>query len=207
MHVSPNVHYEEREIQSEQLELTDKEAIYWLGPNITLRRCTVVIGVGERQLVPMRGNLIDCTITARRAVADHCFTSLRFEGCHFIGRFTGVRFGQRAGVDRWWEHGGIENCDFSEARLDQCVFHGCDMRTIRLPKWPCFTILDPVKHGRELLSVPWPGDFVPVTLDGRFKEQPSTAAVTIYAPAEAKRSGTTLEELRADAGYALTAPA
>lgn len=197
MHVSPNVHYEEREIQDERLELTDKEVIYWLGPNITLRRCTVVVGVGERQLVPMWGRLIDCTITARRAVADHCLTSLRFEGCRFIGRFTGVRFGQRAGVDRWWEHGGIENCDFSEARLDECVFHGCDMRTIRLPKWPCFTILDPIKHGRELLSVPWPGDFVPVTLEGRFQEQPSTVAVTIYAPAEAKRSGATLEELKA----------
>ncbi|HYO73040.1 MAG TPA: hypothetical protein VEU33_43960 [Archangium sp.] len=195
--MSPNVHYEEREIQDERLELTDKEAIYWLGPNITLRRCTVVIGVGERQLVPMWGSLSDCTITARRAVADHCFTSLRFEGCRFIGRFTGVRFGQRVGVDRWWEHGGIENCDFSEARLDECVFHGCDMRTIQLPKWPCFTILNPIQHGRELLSVAWPGDFVPVTLDGRFKEQPSTAAVTIYAPAEAKRSGATLEEFKA----------
>lgn len=197
MHESSNVHYEEREIQGECLELADKEAIYWLGPNVTLRRCTLVIGVGRRQLVPMWGKLVDCTITAKREVVEQCWTSLRFEGCRFTGRFSGIRFGQRVGVDRWWEHGGIANCDFSEARLDQCVFHGCDMRTIRLPRWPCFTIVDPIKHGRELLSVSWPGDFTPVTLDGPLKEQPSTSAVTLYAPAEAKRSGATLEEFKA----------
>ncbi|ATB39917.1 hypothetical protein CYFUS_005365 [Cystobacter fuscus] len=200
MHASSNVHYEERVIEGERLELTDKEAIYWLGPNLTLRRCTVVLGVAERQLVPMWGRLIDCTITAKREVADQWLTSMQFEGCRFVGKFTGIGFGQRAGVDRWWEHGGIANCDFSEARLDECVFHSCDMRTIRLPKWPCFTILEPIKHGRELLSVPWPGDFVPVVLEGPLKEQPTTSAVTLYAPAEAKRSRATLEEFKAAVG-------
>jgi hypothetical protein len=91
----------------------------------------------------------------------------------------------------------VEDCDFSEARLDLCRFHGCDMSTIRLPKWPCFTIVDPLKYGPELLSVPWPGDFTPVIIEGPLKEQPSTVALTFYAPAEAKRSGATLEEFKA----------
>jgi hypothetical protein len=47
------------------------------------------------------------------------------------------------------------------------------------------------------MSVKWPGTFRPVTLEGRFKEVPSTIAVSFYAPAEAKRSGTTEAELRA----------
>jgi hypothetical protein len=196
MRATPNIHIENRELEGERLELTDKEAIYWLGPNITLRRCTLVLGVGGRHFVPMWGRFIDCTITAKREVAKEWFTSMRFEGCRFTGRFSGVGFGQRVGVDRWWEHGGIENCDFSEARLDQCSFHNCDMRTIRLPQWPCFTILDPIKHGRELLSVPWPGDFTPVILEGEHRDSEDTAAVTIYAPAEAKRSGATLEEFK-----------
>jgi hypothetical protein len=71
------------------------------------------------------------------------------------------------------------------------------MRTIQLPKWPCFTIVDPIRHGRELLSVPWPGDFTPVFLEGEHRDREDTAAVTIYAPAEAKRSGATLEEFKA----------
>ncbi|MFY0582047.1 hypothetical protein ACN28S_54165 [Cystobacter fuscus] len=66
MRATPNIHIENREIEGERLELTDREAIYWLGPNITLRRCTVVLGVGGRQLVPMWGRFIDCTITAKR---------------------------------------------------------------------------------------------------------------------------------------------
>ena len=197
MRATPNVHIENREIEGERLELTNKESIYWLGPNVTLRRCTVVLGVGGRQLVPMWGRLIDCTIIAKRELVNEWFTSMRFEGCRFTGRFSGVGFGQRVGVDRWWEHGGIENCDFSEARLDECSFHGCDMSTIRLPKWPCFTILDPLKNGPELVSVPWPGDFFPVILEGENREREDTAAVTIYALAEAKRSGTTPEELKA----------
>ncbi len=49
--MTPNVHYENREMEGERLELTDKEAIYWLGPNLSLRRCTVVLGIGGRQLV------------------------------------------------------------------------------------------------------------------------------------------------------------
>ncbi len=120
-----------------------------------------------------------------------------FEGSRFTGRFSGVGFGQRVGVDRWWEHGGIENRDFSEARLDECSFQHCDMRTIRLPKWPCFTIVDPIKHGPELVRVPWPGDFTPVFLEGEHRDPEDTAAVTIYAPEEAKRSGATLEEFKA----------
>jgi hypothetical protein len=195
--VSPNVHYENRELEGERLELTDKESIYWLGPNLTLRRCTLVIGVGRRQFVPMWGRLIDCTIETRRELDEVWWTNMRFEGCRFKGRYSSVEFGQRAGVDKWWEHGGIENCDFSEARLDLCGFHGCDMRSIRLPKWPCFTILDPLRHGPELLSVPWPGDFIPVILEGPRKERPTTSAVAFYAPAEAKRSGATLDELKA----------
>ena len=136
----------------------------------------------------MWGRIIDCTIIAKREIVNAWFTSMRFEGCRFSGRLSGVGFGQRVGVDRWWGHGGIENCDFSEARLDQCSFHGCDMKTIRLPTWPCFTIVDPLKHGPELVSVPWPGDFFPVILEGANSEREDTAAVTIYAPADRRSS-------------------
>ncbi|WNG41649.1 hypothetical protein F0U61_54185 [Archangium violaceum] len=195
--MSSNIHYENRELEGERLELTDKDALYWLGPNLTLRGCTVVIGVGERQIIPMWGKLIDCTIHAKRELVDARLTTLGFKGCRFKGRFLGVDFGQRAGDERWWEHGGVEDCDFTEARLDLCRFQGCDMGTVRLPKWPCFTIVDPLKYGPELLSVPWPGDFTPVILEGPLKELPTTVALSFYAPAEAKRSGATLEEFKA----------
>jgi hypothetical protein len=109
----------------------------------------------------------------------------------------GCDFGPWPGNATGWEHGAVEDCDFSEARLDLCRFHSCDTRTVRFPRWPNFTILDPLGRGRELSSVSWPGSFRPVRLEGRYKELPSTVALTFYAPAEAKRSGTTEDALKA----------
>jgi hypothetical protein len=194
--VTPNIHYENREIEGERLELP-AGAIYWLGPNVTLRRCTLVIGVASRWLSLVSGRLIDCTIEAKRELVDARWTTLGFKGCRFSGRFCGNEFGHRQDYMDDWELGGVEDCDFSEARLDLCRFHGCDMRTVRLPKWPGFTIVDPLRHGRELMSVAWPGTFKPVILEGPLKELPSTVALSFYAPAEAKRSRTTEAELKA----------
>ncbi len=59
--MTPNIHYENREIEGERLELTDKTAIYWLGPNITLRGCTLVTSISARWLHLVSGSLIDCT--------------------------------------------------------------------------------------------------------------------------------------------------
>jgi hypothetical protein len=96
-----------------------------------------------------------------------------------------------------WEHGAIENCDFSEARLDACRFHGCDMSTLRLPRWPCFTFLDPIGRSREFNHVKWPELFGAVIVENIHDQPPSTVALTYHAPSVAKRLETTAEELRA----------
>ena len=194
--MTPNIHYDNREIEGERLDLTQR-GIYWLGPNITLRRCTVVLGVASRWLSLVSGQLIDCTLEAKRELKNTRWTTMNFKGCRFKGRFYGNEFGQRREHEEGWELAGLEDCDFSEARLDLCRFHGSDMRTVRLPKWPCFTILDPLGHGRELMSVPWPGTFRPVRMEGEFKELPTTVALSFYAPAQAERSKTTEAELKA----------
>ncbi|WNG33253.1 hypothetical protein F0U61_06220 [Archangium violaceum] len=62
--MTPNIHYKEREIVGERLELS-KGALYWLGPNLTLRDCTVVIGAASRALPLMSGQFIDCTLQAK----------------------------------------------------------------------------------------------------------------------------------------------
>jgi hypothetical protein len=194
--VTPNIHYENREIVGERLDLP-KGAIYWIGPNLTLRRCTLVLSVASRWLTLMSGQLIDCTIQAKSELKNTRWTTMNFKGCRFKGRFYGNEFGQRPEHEEGWELAGLEDCDFSEARLDLCRFHGSDMRTVRLPKWPCFTILDPIGHGRELMSVPWPGRFRPVRLEGEFQELPTTVALSFYAPDQAERSETTEAALKA----------
>jgi hypothetical protein len=47
--VTPNIHYEKREIVGELLELK-KGPIYWLGPDRTARDSTVIISVAGRWL-------------------------------------------------------------------------------------------------------------------------------------------------------------
>lgn len=194
--MTPNIHYENREIEGERLDLTQR-GIYWLGPNLTLRRCTVVLGVSGRWLTLMSARLIDCSIEVKRELVGAAWTEVALKGCRFKGRFSGCDFGPWQGYTQGWEKGAVEDCDFSEARLDACRFHGCDPRGLRLPRWPCFTIVDPIGRAAELSRLKWPGSFGSVVVGTLATEPPSTVALTYHAPSVAKREETTPEELRA----------
>ena len=193
--MTPNIHYENREIEGEKLELP-KHAIYWLGPNVTLRHCTLVISVATRWLHLLSGQLVDCTIQAKSELKNLRWARMGLMGCRFKGRFTGNDFGFREDSIDKWRLGGVTDCDFSEARLDACRFYNCDMKTIQLPRWPCFTILDPVRRAAELARLEWPGLFGPVVIEGLAEQEASVVALTYHAPTVAERLDTTAEELR-----------
>jgi hypothetical protein len=194
--VTPNIHYEDREIEGERLELP-KGAIYWLGPNLTLRRCTLVISVSSRWLSLLSGRLIGCTIQAKSELKNARWTKMGLQGCRFKGRFSGNEFGFREEYLDTLRLGGVEDCDFSEARLDGCRFHDCDMRTVRLPRWPCFTFMNPRANAAELGRLVWPGRFGQVIISGLAEQPESSVAETWHAPTVAKLVDTTAEELRA----------
>jgi len=193
------VFYEDREIENERLELTDKGSLYFLGSNVTFRNCTLVLKVSGRNLLFDEGTrFINCTFEVKQELKNHqqwVFASLK--GCRFKGRLSGCDFGHWPEYSERAGHGSIEDCDFSEARLDGCRFHGCDPATLRFPRWPCFTFLDPIGRSRELNSVQWPGRFGPVVVEDLSDQPPSTKALTYFAPGEAKRYDTTPEALRA----------
>ncbi len=194
--MTPNIHYEDREIVGERLELA-KGTLYWLGPNLTLRNCTLVLSIASRSLTLMSGQLIDCIIQAKSELKNKRWARMNFKGCRFKGRFTGNDFGFREDDLDKWRLGGIENCDFSEARLDACRFYNCDMSTIRLPRWPCFTLLEPVRRAAELARREWPGRYGSVVIEGLRKQEESIVALTDHAPSVAAQLGTTAEELQA----------
>jgi hypothetical protein len=194
--VTPNIHYKDREIVGERLELP-KGALYWLGPNLTLRNCTLVISVASRWLTLMSGQFIDCTIQAKGELKNLRWARMNFKGCRFKGRFTGNDFGFREDDLDKWRLGAVEDCDFSEARLDACRFYNCDMRTIQLPRWPCFTLLDPVRRATELGRVEWPGRYGRVVIEDLREQEESVVAITDHAPSVAAQLDTTAEELRA----------
>ncbi len=142
-----NVIIKNKELENERFEVTDKDSLYFLGPNLTLRNCTVVLKVSARRLHILGVRFIDCTFEVKQELKNHQdWTRASLEGCRFKGRLTGCDFGHwpEYGSKPEYQHGSIEHCDFTEARLDGCRIMGCDPTTLRFPKWPCFTILDPI---------------------------------------------------------------
>jgi hypothetical protein len=193
-----NVLIEDKEIADERLELTDKNSLYFLGPNLSLRNCTVILKVSARNVIIVGARFIDCTFEVKQELKNHQqWVKASLEGCRIKGRLSGCDFGHWPDSGTGWEHGAIKDCDFTEARLDGCRIMGCEPATLRFPKWPCFTILDPIGRARELNSVQWPGRFGSVVIEDLYDQPPSTKALTFFAPAEAKRYDTTPEELRA----------
>jgi hypothetical protein len=193
--VTPNIHYEKREIIGERLELL-KGPFYWLGPDLTLRDCTVIISAARRALSLVSGQLVNCTIQAKGQLKGLPWATMKLKGCRFKGSYTGNDFGFREDVDERWRAGGIEDCDFSEAQLEGCRFFNCDMTSIRLPRWPCFTFLDARRHATELARRAWPGSFDSV-IRTVCDPPKGTVASAWHAPTLAKKSDTTVEELRA----------
>jgi hypothetical protein len=193
------VFYEDREIENERLELTDKGSLYFLGSNVTFRNCTLVLKVSGRNLLFDEGTrFIDCTFEVKQELKNHqqwVFASLK--GCRFKGRLSGCDFGHWPDYSDRSGHGSIEDCDFTEARLDGCRFMGCDPATLRFPKWPCFTILDPIGRSRELNSTRWPGRVGPIVIETLQKQPATTVALTEHALTLAKRLDATPEALRA----------
>ncbi|WNG32536.1 hypothetical protein F0U61_02130 [Archangium violaceum] len=195
-----NIVFNDREITNERLELTDNKANYILGPNLTLKNCTLVLKVSARRLSLKQPRFIDCTFEVKQELKNYqSWVAASLKGCRFKGRLTGCDFGYWPEYMSlpWYQHGSIEDCDFSEARMDACRIMGSDPSTLRFPKWPCFTILDPIGRAPELRSVKWPGLVGDVIVDDLHTHPPQTRALTYYAPVLAERLEASLEEIRA----------
>ena len=195
-----NITFENRKIENERLELSDAKANYILGPDLTLRNCTLVLKVSARRLSLKQPRFIDCTFEVKQELKNYQgWVAASLKGCRFKGRLSGCDFGHWPEYMSlpWYQHGSIEDCDFTEARLEGCRFHGCDPATLRFPRWPCFTFLDPIGRARELNSVQWPGSVGPIIIETLFNQPPSTVALTEHALSIAKRFDTTPEELKA----------
>lgn len=195
-----NVVFKDREIENERLELTDKKANYILGPNLTLRNCTLVLKVPARRLSLKQVRFIDCTFELKQELKNHQgWTAASLKGCRFKGPLTGCDFGHWPEYSSlpWYQSGSIEDCDFTEARLDGCRIMGADPATIRFPKWPCFTLLDPIGRADALRGVEWPGLVGDVLMAELHTHPRRTQSLTCYAPSLAERLETTPEELRA----------
>ncbi|WP_434388153.1 hypothetical protein [Melittangium boletus] len=200
MNLLGNIAFEEQEIESERLELTSKNANYILGPNLTLTNCTLVLKVPSRRLSIKQARFIDCTFEVEHELKNYQgWLAASLRGCRFNGNLTGCDFGHWPEyMDLpWYQHGAIEDCDFTEARLDACRLMSADPKSIRFPKWPCFTILDPIGQSAGLQEFRWPGPMGGLIRNMLPKHPPRTTALTYYAPSAARLVETTPENIKA----------
>ncbi|HVG63403.1 MAG TPA: hypothetical protein VNA24_32860 [Hyalangium sp.] len=188
------IQFSDQEIANERLILDSATELYYLGHNLTLRNCTLVIKVPARALVIARTQLIDCALEVKRVLTNFRWQSAHLKGCRFTGRLSGNDFG---GCPDRPDEGSIENCDFSQAHLDASRFLQCNIDTIHLPRWPYFSIFNPALRWQELLALPWPGRIGRVIIAGFAEDPPTTAAETYSALGLAKRYGTTPEAIKA----------
>lgn len=180
-------------LENERLEL-NPGVVYFLGPDLTLKNCTLILRVSARNLVIPQAHFIGCTFEAKKELKNLWWEHAVLEGCRFTGRLSGNDFGAWPDSQR---PGHIRDCDFSAAQLDGCRFLACDTSTLLLPRWPCFTLLNPMQRARELRDAPWPGDIGPIVMSDFEQNPPKTVAVTYSASALAKRYGTTPEAIKA----------
>lgn len=187
------IRFMKAELKNERLVLDSKTEVYYLGHDLTLTNCTIVLRVPARALVVAKARFIGCTIEVKRELKNFRWDCATLQGCRITGRLSGNDFGPQS-----HSHfpGSIEDCDFTGAQLDGCRFMSCDVSTLRLPRWPCFTFLEPSKRSQELSRLPWPSSlrFMSTTFEWC---PPNTSAVTFFAPTLVKKYNASEAELRA----------
>ena len=191
MKYQDDIRWHDREIRGERIEMGPR-VDYYLGPSLVFRRCHLILRLPARSLMVGGVEFIDCTLEMKHELKNLRFEGAYFQGCQFTGRMSGLDFGH------WPESphkSGIEHCDFTQARLHLCQFFNCDMKTLSLPRWPCFTVLNPSERAAELKSLPWPGR-TRVLVDDSFPEPPGLKAFTAHAPTCARAFDATEEALR-----------
>jgi hypothetical protein len=183
----------DRTVENETIRL-GKDDAYYLGPNLFLKNCELELRTNARALTVKNVVIEACHIKAVQMLSEFQWYYALIKESRFTGKFRGCDFGHWPDDDP--STGGIDGCDFTNSVLDGCRFLDCDAATLRFPRWPCFTILDPVGNLEKMGAKPWPARTGAILKP--FSIYPArTAAVTKYAPEVIKMLGGSLEELRA----------
>jgi hypothetical protein len=175
-------------ISNEKIILAGED-IPSLGPNLVLENCEVVSN--ETELIFAGFKMIGGQFVQQVPLEDHRFKFGHFSGVKFSGIFSGCDFGDWESNER----SSIENCDFSGAMLDGCRFLNCEVETLVLPKWPCFTLVNPSGTRKFVQSKEWPAKIASY-LDFCTDEDPECVAVCDDAARVAKKNSLSLSEFR-----------
>ncbi len=87
-----NIHYKDQEISDTRLELAEKERLTYLGPNLILRQCNLVIRLPTSRLHILPTRFLDCTIELKQELRNFRGLDEFFsEGLPLQGSHVGLR--------------------------------------------------------------------------------------------------------------------
>ncbi|WHI45857.1 hypothetical protein [Microbulbifer sp. VAAF005] len=187
------MNFKNQTLDGQELVLKDAE-VNVLGPGLTLNRCTIVSEASAKALSFSGVSVVDSTFISKVTLADFQWCKVNLKGVNFLGRYSGCDFGQ-------WEEfhgktGGIVDCDFRGAELDNCRFMNCDVNSLAFPKWPYYTITSPRDQASSIKASSWPGKLELIM--SIFADSPEDCvAVTGDANGLLKRLGGSEEEFKA----------
>jgi len=143
------IYIRDKEIHDEILEFRSAKI-----ESDTLTRCTVTnseLILEEPCWADFHGcTFRGCTVVTKKLCSQPWY-ECRWIDCKFIGEF-GFALGRRTEDCPLTPGPMVVGCDFSETILDAALFNA-DLPTIKFPRWPNVTILDPHLHKEELRAL------------------------------------------------------
>jgi hypothetical protein len=166
-----------------------------------LVECELRILCGASHVNLFASTLERCTFRPRREMKNLRLTGINFDGCVFLGKYTGCRLGNLEEYD----DSDVRDCDFSRATLlHLCDFlEGTDVASFRWPAWPHIVVTDLPGSRKHWLGLELPEELQVVQqVIGR--EESLASAATLFLPAVTERAEE-LRELFASQSYIVVA--
>lgn len=142
--------------RGETLVVACHDVVDYLSHGTVLEDCTIDVRGAARGIIFHEAALRRCAVHARRPFKNYSWHSVRLEGCTFRGNYVGCDFGPRPDAYPRHKLGAVSGCDFEATNLHQCRFFNVRMQDIRLPRWPCFTVLEPAANAGDWQQIPLP---------------------------------------------------
>lgn len=189
-----NYRLRDRDFINEQIAVDLSQAACF-GPNAKFIGCQISISSKSSQLNFCESLFQDCLVHFTRKISKLNFRDAQFINSRFRGILDDCDFGARDGSAANEMKNRVLHCDFSEADLRGCRFFNTDIKTLKFPAWPTFTIIDYHAASADLSRAMFPGapDYAGKILRLWL---PGEKAVCLYAKDEAMRIGCTVAELK-----------
>jgi hypothetical protein len=130
---------------------------------------------------------------ARKRIVRENFTGAIFRDIHFSGRFSQCDFGSKPG--KWKELGGLYDCNFSAAVLNDCRLFNVNIERCQFAEWPTVVLESPGKNASRLLSYGLPKEWRYI-VNAYSEEREYCTGVVLDIGEYALRYGGDVERLR-----------